>query len=272
MPPSPVTRDGAGGLRVPENVNTRQAATNWAASMDQLAATLPNVQSASLIVSWFGTDLRAGQCEIRPGVERSAKDTRPLRWGVGGVTRSGAHVVSRRGGRPAYGGTPSDQTVIAAIRDLKARNIKPILTPFMLMDIGDGNTRPDPYSEAGAQPVYPWRGRITVEPAPGRPGSPDKSARAAEQVGAFVGRATASDFEIADGAVRYRGSAEWSLRRFVLHYAQLAKAAGGVDGFVIGSELRGLTQIRDSDAHYPFVDALVELARDVKAVLVAKLR
>ena len=263
----PVTRDGAGGIRVPENVNTRQAATNWAASMEQLAATLPNTKSASLIVSWFGTDLRAGHCEVRPGVERAAKDTRPLRWRVAGQSRATAHIVSQRDGRPAYGGTPSDQTVISALRDLKARGIKPVLTPFVLMDIGDGNGLPDPYSDSGVQPAYPWRGRITVAPAAGRPGSPDKRAEAAAQVARFVGRAAVGDFAVSGEEVRYSGPAEWSLRRLVLHYAHLAKAAGGVDAFVIASELRGLTHVRDSATHYPFVEALVDLARDVKAVL-----
>jgi hypothetical protein len=53
----------------------------------------------------------------------------------------------------------------------------------------------------------------------------------------------------------------------VLHYAHLAKAAGGVTGFVIGTELRGLTWSRSGPGTYPFVDALITLAADVKAVL-----
>ena len=262
-----VTRDGVNGTRVPENVNTRQAETNWSAAMDQLAATLPNADHASLVVSWFGTDLRAGHCEIRPGVERSQKDTRPLAWSVAGETRASAHVVSQKDGRPAYGGTPSDQTVIGAIQDLSARGIKTTLTPFILMDIGDGNVLPDPYSGAAAQPVYPWRGRITVDPAPGQIATPDKTPAAASQVASLVGTAAVNDFAVSGETVTYSGPAEWSLRRFVLHYAHLAKAAGGVDAFVIGTELRGLTQIRDSASHYPFVDALVQLAADAKTVL-----
>ena len=38
-----------------------------------------------------------------------------------------------------------------------------------------------------------------------------------------------------DDAVVYSGPAEWSFRRMVLHQAWLAKAAGGVDAFVIGT-------------------------------------
>ncbi|HEY4775549.1 MAG TPA: glycoside hydrolase/phage tail family protein, partial [Xanthobacteraceae bacterium] len=59
----------------------------------------------------------------------------------------------------------------------------------------------------------------------------------------------------------------WRYRRMVLHYADLAAEAGGVDGFVIGSELRGLTRVRSAPGVYPAVDALAELAADVKAIL-----
>ena len=40
---------------------------------DQIARTLPNVQSASLMACWFGADLRAGNCLVRPGVERAER-------------------------------------------------------------------------------------------------------------------------------------------------------------------------------------------------------
>ena len=53
----------------------------------------------------------------------------------------------------------------------------------------------------------------------------------------------------------------------VLHQACLAKAAGGVDAFVIASEMRGLTRVRDETGAFPFVTALIALARDVKRVL-----
>src|SRR6202008_2351070 len=42
---------------------------------------------------------------------------------------------------------------------------------------------------------------------------------------------------------------------------------GGVDAFVIGTELRGLTTVRDGASTYPFVTALTDLAADVKSVL-----
>ncbi|MEQ1717283.1 MAG: glycoside hydrolase TIM-barrel-like domain-containing protein, partial [Hyphomicrobium sp.] len=262
----PVRKTIAEGVADGINVHTRQAPTDWDAGIDQLAATLPNAKSISLVVSWFGTDLRAGNCEIKPGVENATTETEPLTWSVAGVARAAAYVVSEKDGRPAYGGTPSDQTVVAAIRDLNARGMSVTLTPFVLMDIASGNTLPDPYGGA-AQAVYPWRGRITCHPAAGEAGSPDTTAAAAAQIAAFVGTAQTSHFALSGDTVVYSGPAEWSYRRMVLHQAFLAKAAGGVDAFLIGTELRGLTQVRSSANVFPFVNALVTLAADVKSVL-----
>ncbi len=264
---SPVTRVGAAGSRVYENVHTRQGPTDWHVAIDQLEAALPNVRHASLVVSWFGTDLRASFCEIRPGVERSQKDTAPLSWSVAGEDRASARLVSYREGRPAYGGTPSDQSVFSAIADLRSRGISVTLTPFVLMDIPQVNEFEDPYTGASAQPAYPWRGRITLSKAAGRPGTPDKTASAASEIAAFVGAASPADFSLADDQVVYAGPAEWSLRRQILHYAWLAKAAGGVDAFVIGSEFRGLSQVRSTATTFPFVSALMQLAADVKSIL-----
>ena len=53
----------------------------------------------------------------------------------------------------------------------------------------------------------------------------------------------------------------------VLHYASLAVDAGGVDAFLIGSELKSLTRVRSASGVYPAVNALVTLAADVKALL-----
>src|SRR5690606_13090092 len=157
--------------------------------------------------------------------------------------------------------------VVVAIQDLKARGLSVTLTPFLFMDIPAGNALADPYTGANGQPAYPWRGRITVSPAPGQPGTPDKTAAAAAQVAAFVGTAAPSDFAIVSGDVVYSGPDEWTYRRFILHCAHLAEAAAGVDAFVIGSEMRGLTTVRDGPSTYPFVAALTALAADARAVL-----
>lgn len=263
---TPVRRALGPGRAGWENVHASAARADIEIALDQLAAALPNVTSVLLVVSWFGADLRAGLCEIRPCAENRTKDTAPLVWRVSGQTRAEARLVSQIAGAPAYGGTPGDDSVLEAIAALKARGYKVGLYPFVMMDIPAGSTLPDPWGGA-SQPAYPWRGRITCDPAPGRPATADRTAAAAAQIDAFFGAAQASDFAVADGAVSYAGPADWGFRRHILHYARLAQAAGGVDSFVIGSELVGLTRVRDAAGGFPAVQKLRALAADVRAVL-----
>ena len=193
-----VSRKVGLATNVSENVHTRQGGSDWDVALDQLQAILPNVGAVSLIVGWFGDDLRAGTCTIRPGVDAADKVTAPLAWSVAGQSRASAHLVSSVDGRAAYGGTPSDETVVAAIQDLDARGIAVTVAPFIFMDVAAGNALTDPYTGAASQPLYPWRGRITCSPASGQPGSPDKTGAAATQVAAFIGSAAVSDFAIVD--------------------------------------------------------------------------
>jgi Gene Transfer Agent (GTA)-like protein len=53
----------------------------------------------------------------------------------------------------------------------------------------------------------------------------------------------------------------------VLHYAGVVASAGGVDAFLLGSELRGLTRVRSAPGVYPAVAALAQLASEVKSIL-----
>ncbi len=258
----PETTGGSEG----ENIHMDGALSDWTVSMDQLQQLAPGVRAGALVVSWFGTDLRCGECLIRPEVENAEKVTTPHVWSVAGLDRASAPLISQLDGSPVYGGTPSDGSVIRAIRDLKDRGIAPMFYPFIMMDVPAGNGLPDPYGRT-EQPPFPWRGRITCDPAPGLPSSPDGTAAAADQVRAFMGDAQPSDFRLSGDAVIYSGPAEWRYRRFILHQAMLCKAAGGVESFLIGSELRGLTTIRDGVGSYPFVRELIRLAADVKSIL-----
>ncbi len=262
----PVERDAGQGETTSENIHHQMGGTDWSLSVDQLEELMPNCGSVSLFVSWFGTDLRAGQCLVKPGVENRQKITMPYSWKVAGLTRATAYEVSKLNERPNFGGTPSDRSVLSAIADLKARGFSVTFNPFLLLDIPSGNILPDPYGGAN-QAAFAWRGRITCDPAPGLAGSPDKSIAAAVQLNSFIGTCAVSDFDISTGEVVYSGPNEWGWRRMILHYAHLCKLAGGVDAFLLGSELRGLTQVRDGAASYPFVRALVQLAADVKTVL-----
>ena len=254
------------------NTNAVTGKADLLESLDQLEEELPAADAVSLVVSWFGTDLRVGECRVAPGVEFVDKVTEPESWSVAGAARADAHLVSATEDRPNFGGTPSDGSVMDAIREMNDRGMRVMFYPFLLMDIPAGNGLTDPWGWNAEQSSFPWRGRITTSLAPGQPGSTDQTAAAAEEVDAFFGTAQVSDFAIIDGQVAYSGPAEWTLRRMVLHYAHLCKAAGGVHAFCIGSEFRSLTQIRSARTEYPAVDRFVQLARDVRSVLGAEVK
>lgn len=220
-----------------ENLNHGEGRPDLIVSLDQLAVQLPNLKRVSLVIGWFGTDLRAGHCIVKPGVERRDKPTEPLSWSVAGLGRDAAHLISQVDGRPAYGGTPSDETVRQCVAALKARGWKVTLYPFVFMDVPTGNGLPDPYGGAEQAP-HPWRGRLRGEDGPG----------AAAEV--------ASLFGTADG---------WGLRRLARHYAALA-AETGCDGLLIGSEMRGLTWTRDAAGGHPAVDQYRTLAAECRAI------
>lgn len=250
--PTTVTAELFRGSSRPENRHQLRGPADFTASLDALQRQAQAVGSVAFVVSWFGDDLRAGSCTIAPRVETVDKDTIESQWTVAGLDRYSARPVSLSSGLPAYGGTPSDASVLAAIADMKARGLSVVFYPFVMMDVAADNALPDPYGGA-RQAAYPWRGRVTCDPAPGRPGTPDATAAAASQVAAFFGSAQPDP-------------GEWSYRRLVLHYAELC-AQIGVDAFLIGSELIGLTRVRSAPGVYPAVAALRQLALDVRAIL-----
>jgi len=260
-----VTEKTSAGSARAINRNVLTASTDWHASIDELVSLCPNLESVALVVAWFGTDLRAGSCQVVPGVETLARKGESSSWSVSGIARANAHLISANNGSPAYGGTPSDLSVQQAVTDLKARGLKVVLYPFLMMDVPLGNGLPDPEG-ASEQAAYPWRGRVTAFPAIGRPGTADRTAAAAAQISAFCGTARATDFTVDGTSVTYHG-VDRGYRRMVLHYARLAVAAGGVDGLILGSEMRGLTQLRDAGGTFPFVQALATLATDVRAIV-----
>ncbi|MDZ7710967.1 MAG: glycoside hydrolase/phage tail family protein [Roseovarius sp.] len=290
---TPVTMDFGFGSKGLVNVNTPGARSDFAVALEALTQELPRVRATSLVVSWFGDDLRCGACQIRPRVEKKDFDSANMPWTVSSLTRGAAGEVPKDDdGREVYGGTPSDQAVVEAILALRQAGQDVLYYPFILMEQMPGNGLPDPWSDAGDQPVLPWRGRITTSKAPGQEGSPDGTAAAEAEVAAFFGTAQAADFTVTPveavpvgepgtGAldllsfggtvkaspVAYHGPDEWSFRRFILHQAALCAAAGGVESFCIGSEMRSLTQIRGAGNSFPAVAQLVALAAEVRALL-----
>lgn len=249
------------------NVNTPGDRTDFAVSLDQLTEELPDATQVNLVVSWFGDDLRCGVCRIRPKVEQATVDGTGMPWHVSGLTRGTAQVLAQLEGRSVYGGTPADASVIEAIAALKAAGRDVTFYPFILMEQLAGNGLPDPWTGDPDQPQLPWRGRITASVAPGRPGTPDRTAAVEAEVAAFFGAAQPAHFTVTPGQVAYSGPDDWGYRRFILHQAALCAAAGGVESFCIGSEMRGLTSLRGPDDSFPAVAALCQLAADVRLLL-----
>ncbi len=262
----PVRQNHFPNIETPENTHTSTMHTDMLVSLDQLERDLPAARNVALTVGWFGDDLRAGHCQIRPGVERREKPTRPYDWSAGGVDRDEAWLITSANGEdvedservPNYGGTPADRAVVEGIREMNARGMAVTMSPFLFMDIAPGNGLPNPHG-TGEQAAFPWRGRIVAA---------DGSAATASAVANFLGAAQRDDFEIDGDEVRYRGDDDdWGFRRFILHHAWLARAAGGVESFLVGSEMRGVSRLRDGAGGFPFVDGLVALAADVRAIL-----
>jgi len=238
------------------NMHNQSGEPDFIKSLRQLGALQPYLGSIALVVGWFGDDLRIGECQIKPMVEYKDRDgvVTPREWNVNGLVRSDADIpeVGRDNqGGPIYGGTPSDDVVVEAIIWLKAQGYRVLFYPFIFMHVEEGNTLPNPYSDNAAtagQPILPWRGRITCSPAAGYVGSADKTATAATQVNTFFTRT-------------------WGFNRYIEHYAQLCADAGGVDAFLIGSEMVNMTTIRSNANTYPAVAHLKTLAASVSTIL-----
>jgi len=256
------------------NLNGPDGRADMALALDQMTTSLPNLEEVNLVVSWFGTDLRASHAQFWPGVEtRSRQLLSRHDWQVNEHDRQNAHLISliEETDQPVYGGTPDDETVIDLILALKSRGLKVNLLPFILMDIAPQSQANDPYG-ASFQAAYPWRGRMTASVAPGLIGSPDQSLTINSEIAALMGNAKAIDFVVNNGSIHYQGPPDHGLARMILHQAAIAKAAGGVNGFVMGSELRGLTTLRSVDGSYPFVDALRRLALEVRHLIGSEAR
>ena len=212
-----IEEGGEPGAARPINMNNLTGQADITAALDQLETQLPNCKNVSIVISWFGTSVDAGSCDIVPGVETRERITPDAQWSVAGDTRETAYLVSQSNGHANYGGTPSDESILQTIAALKARGLAVTIYPFILMDA----------------PGFPWRGRI--------------AATSLADAGTFFTRAN-------------------GFRRFILHYAGLAAQAGGVDRFIIGSEMRGLTTSTFGGV-YPAVDQFVTLASDVAQIL-----
>ena len=269
-----VVRREVGETTSPENVNAEAHAADIVVALDRLEACAPKVESVSLVVAWFGDDLRAGHCRIRPGVEVSAKSTTPENWSVNGVGRGSAHLVSRDdAGPPGLRRHAVRQRGGAGDPGAEGARLPRHLLPV------------HPDGRAGRQRRCRTRTRTTPRrpasrPIPGAGGSPARRRRATPAAStrapprarrsrrsSAIGRSRPTSTSTTS-TVEWDGDPDdWGLRRMILHYAHLCAAAGGVDAFLIGSELRGITQVRSGASTYPAVAELVDLAADVRSIL-----
>ena len=56
----PVTRTLGDGVYDAENAHVRRDTSDWTVSIDELQALCPKLEWVTLVVAWFGDDLRAG--------------------------------------------------------------------------------------------------------------------------------------------------------------------------------------------------------------------
>ncbi len=125
--------------------------TDCTIAINNLQAEIPGCTTVSLVVAWFGNSTDITACQIYPsttyinGTFAQASGGADV-WRCSGLTQNSAGLIPipQSGGAFIYGGTPSDQSVVRCIRDLKARGLRVVFYPFILM------------TAAG----QPWRGRI----------------------------------------------------------------------------------------------------------------
>ncbi len=241
--------------------------TDYTIAINNLQAEYPGCTTVALVIAWFGNSTDITACQIYPsttyinGIFQQAAGSSDV-WRCSSLTQSspGLIPIPQIGDAFIYGGTPSDQSIVRCIRDLKSRGLRVVFYPFILMTASG----------------EPWRGRITYN------GS-DISSAATTAVDNFLGAAAASEFtrDSVNLTVAYSGSpTDYTFRRMILHYANLCVVASGVDLFLLGSEFRGIEPIRGpawtkagttgGDGKvtwdYPFVAGLMQLADDVRSV------
>ena len=124
-----------------------------------------------------------------------------------------------------------------------------------------GNGLADPYSGAADRsPPIPGAAASPATRRRARPARPTRPARRQRRSHAFFG--TRDSRPISPWRDEHRhlyGSGRMGLlAASSCTMRQLATAAGGVDAFIIGSEMRGLSWVRDSASTYPFVAALID--------------
>ncbi len=132
----------------PMNYNNNTQNTNVIVALDNLKKQLPKLEWISLVVCWFADNTDVALSSVYPACEFNEFDrvSHPYKWSVKGVIRQYSRVVGKDvEGNLRYGGTPSDDSIVELLKELKLRGYKVHLLPMLMMDI-EGK---------------PWRGRMT---------------------------------------------------------------------------------------------------------------
>lgn len=217
-----------GGKVVKINQNNLSQKADVQVALDNLEATLPNVEWVSVIVNWFADSLDPAVCVIKPAAEFNSQGARvlPDEWEVAGFTRDTAHQILHFGdGSPTFGGTPTDKSIVRLCQELKARGYNVMFYPMLQVDTITPQSKP-------------WRGRITPTTV--------------TDANNFFTRTNGYNAFISHYANLNVGGV-------------LLK--NNIDAFMIGSELVGLTTYMNPTGVFPAVTQLKTLAATVKAAI-----
>ncbi len=217
-----------GGKVLKQNLNNLNNKADVLVALDNLKATLPNVEWVSVVVNWFSDSVNPGVSVIKPAAEFNSQGARvtPDDWAVAGFNRNNAHVIlTFPDGSPTYGGTPTDKSIIRLCQELKSRGYKVLFYPMVQVDTITPTAKP-------------WRGRITP-------------ANATDAAGFFT------------RTNGYNAFINWYANLQVGG----VYLKNNIDAFMIASELVGLTQYTSSAGVYPAVTELRNLAASVKTAV-----
>jgi hypothetical protein len=190
--------------------------SNIILSLDKLQQDFPHLEWVSVVCTWFCNSLNIQNAEIYPACEFKQMETRPDKWSVANYTRQTANEVSKDDqGRPRYGGTPSDISIVRLLQEIKSRGLKVCFYPMIMVD--DTNKS--------------WRGFLS-----------------------------GNINEIPNFFSKNKG-----YNNFILHYANLTKEYS--DAFIIGSELKGLTSLKNENNNFNAIDEFCNLAQSVKNIM-----
>lgn len=120
--------------------------SNSVYNINQIKKDCPALQWASPVVTWYCDSKDAGECRILPGVEGVNEKAGCDPWHVSDYVRSSAYKISKdHEGRPNYGGSVNDESMLSYLKCLRGNGYSVMLYPMIFVDM----------------PGKPWRGYIT---------------------------------------------------------------------------------------------------------------